>query len=1400
MTQIEEIRGLLPRCMLYDWVRLGSRLARVLRDRHHADRHDAVLVRLLERARASAALREWRAAHRPRVTYPPELPIAARKDEILELLRKHQVIVVAGETGSGKTTQIPKICLEAGLGVEARIGCTQPRRVAALSVSRRIAEELGVPWGREVGSKIRFDDRTSPQTFIKMVTDGMLLAELQDDPLLSDYNAIVIDEAHERSLNIDFLLGHLKGLLARRDDLKLVITSATIDTAAFSRAFNNAPVVEVSGRMYPVEVVYEPLDAIQEEEGERTYVDAAVQVAERILQGGAPGDILIFMPTERDIREAADRIEHRAGGRAQVIPLFGRLSSDEQQRVFTSGGPRKVVVATNIAETSLTIPGIRYVIDSGFARVSRYNPRTRTRRLPIEPISKSSANQRKGRAGRVEAGVCIRLYSEDDFNARPEFTQPEIQRSNLAEVILRMKAFHLGDVETFPFLNPPSPAAIQAGYALLHELGAIDEKRELTPLGRDLARLPIDPTLGRMLLQSQREHATRELLIIAAGLSIQDPRERPLDQQAAADAAHRRHAHPRSDFLTLLNLWNAVHDEWESLRTQNQRRKFCRRNFLSYTRMREWQDLHAQLADALEDLGPLTPLREASARRSEPSPHDGVYEAVHRSILAGLLAHIARREDRNQYRGLGNRLLSVFPGSVLHERGAGSSPGRKAQPADPRQPKTRQPQWIVAGEIVETSSVFARTLAGIDPRWVVELAPHLCRKSYVNPRWSPSAGRVLIEEITSISGLELQRRRVDYGQLEPEKATEIFIRAALVEEQLLVPADPDGDAGDPHEAGGRRKTGRWRAPSLAAATQPRIPEQYAFLEHNRRVRERIESWRTRMRRHDLRDIDDALRDFYAARLKAVSSRDALNRWIREHDGPRALFATEDDLAAGQDIRIDRAAFPDTIEVAGQPVRLAYAYAPGEEHDGVTVRVPFTLADAVSPALIEWAVPGLREAKAEELLRALPKSIRSQLQPIAPKAAEIARDFQPGGPSLLHDLALFIERRYGVRLTAAAWQREALPPHLRSRVELIGPDEKPVAAGRDLAALKEQLRRMPKPAAGESGPWRAAREKWERYDLSGWTFGDLPERIALGGAGGIPEYAWPGLEREGDLVHLKLFTTQPSARAATRTGLPRLVELALQKDVAWLRKELRSASRSLGASAGAGTPEEFEEDAWEHLRRHVFETEPPAVLSEAEFRERVEKARERLAGLPGTWLQRVRQILEVRARITARLGLSEGVAPAAAKASAPRVLKDLSQLGSLADARPAAPGAKGAGASVGPGRPELEQLAPSRFLRVTPCDRIEHLPRYLRALEIRMERAALNPPKDRERALLVAPYVEALAKLRTGPASEEKRNAIEAFRWMIEEFRVSLFAQELGTSQPVSAKRLDAELERLRFMS
>ena len=1328
-ARIEELKKLLPQCLLPDWVRLGRRLVRLLHDRHHPAHRDELLERLLDRVHASIALREERRLNVPRLNYPPDLPITARKDDIVAAIRAHQVVVVAGETGSGKTTQLPKMCLEAGLGIEAKIGCTQPRRVAALSISRRIAEELNVAWGREVGCKIRFDDHTSPHTYVKLMTDGILLAEMQGDPDLSEYNTIIIDEAHERSLNIDFLLGHLKGLLARRHDLKLIITSATIDTQLFARHFDGAPIIEVSGRLYPVQVQYQPLDAASEEQGDVSYVDAAVAAAERILYETNFGDALIFMPGERDIRETSDQLEGRLSGEAEVIPLFGRLSSGDQQRVFAPSPRRKIVIATNIAETSLTIPGIRYVIDAGLARISRYNPRTRIKRLPIEPVSQSSANQRKGRAGRVQAGVCIRLYSEEDFNARPPFTQPEIQRANLAEVILRMKAFHLGDIETFPFVQPPAPAAIANGYALLQELGALDESRELTRLGEDLARLPIDPTLGRMLLQSQHEHATSELLIIAAGLSIQDPRERPLEQKDAAVAAHRKFTDPQSDFLSLLNIWNAVHDEWDRLRTQGQRRKFCRQHFLSYLRMREWQDVYSQLHDALDDLGTLK-LNESNA----------AYDAIHRSILAGLIGHVGCLEDRNTYKSAGNRMLVVFPGSALFARAEPpKKPARRGNKPPPK-PKSNQPPWIVAGEIVETSQLFARTLAGIDPQWIFQLAPHCCKVTHQNPHWSANAGNVLVEEIVTLHGLEVQRRKVAYGNINPKDATAIFIRSALVEEDLLPSRNKPCNEADADQDEVRILT-------PLVEKKPDLPAQYRFLAHNRSVRQKIENWRTRVRNHNLSDLDQVLGEFYARHLTPVSSLPELNRLLREPGAQERLCIPEAELTGGQALQFDATAFPDAVPVGGQPVALAYAYAPGEEHDGVTFKLPFSLAQTASSALIEWAVPGLRQEMIGELLRALPKAIRKELMPFPPKVAEIVSGFQPSGHSFLQDLASFIKQRYRVEIPVSAWPADALPAHLRPRIEIVDHEHKSLGSGRDLGQLQQRLKQAKTElkTQAESAEWTRAAQRCERFGLTQWTCGDLPSRITVNEGPGLPLYGWPGLEYAEGEVNVRLFRSLDLAQVASLAGVQRLVELAIQKDLAWLEKDLRALSRYDSLYAPLGDSAALRTASLEHLKRYLLPAEPLPTLSQKDFEAAVAAARARLPGLAQQFMDRLGPVLQLRAQVQQRIGVV--VATPARRSPS---LSSLSQLGTPVSR------------VQNPLANELTNLVSPRFLEHTPYERLPHLLRYLKALLLRAERAALNPAKDLERQRQLTPYVEALKQLE-GQATPDPGRAAPTWR-------------------------------------
>jgi ATP-dependent helicase HrpA len=1320
-----------------------------------------------------------------RIEYPPELPISARADEIIAAIRDNQVLILAGETGSGKTTQIPKMCLVAGRGEAGRIACTQPRRVAATSVARRVAEELNVNFGREVGCKIRFADQTSGDTVIKFMTDGMLLAELQADPELRDYDTVIVDEAHERSLNIDFILGHLRRLRHRRPDLKIVITSATIDTEAFSKAFDGAPIIEVSGRVYPVEVIYAPLeemvgsvapngpsgDEAKAVEGNRphrqrrddiTYIDAAVEAVERVLLESSVGDVLVFLPTERDIREARDLLEGRRLGRLEIVPLFGRLTNAEQQRVFATTQARKIVLSTNIAETSLTIPGIRFVIDTGLARFSRYVPQSRTRRLPIEPVSQSSADQRKGRCGRVSDGVCIRLYSEQDFNDRPRFTQPEIQRSNLADVILRMKAFGLGDIEEFPFLNAPPTKGIRAGYALLHELGAIDDGGVLTDLGRELAHLPVDPTVGRMILQARNEKALREVLIIAAALSIQDPRERPLDEQQKADAAHRRFTQPDSDFLALLAIWEAYHDEFEAM-TLGKLRKFCTAHYLSFMRMREWRDVHAQLEDTLRERDGFTrtSIYDGVKKGQEVQLQLGTpaYAAIHRSILAGLLGNIATRTDEGDYHAAHDRRVNVFPGSTLFEKREQNRnpPGGRAPPGKPAA-KPKVARWLMAAEIMETSRLFARTCARIDPQWMLTLGAHLLKVAHSEPFWSAEAGRVLVKERRRLYNLELETRSVSYGKINPAHATEIFIREGLVGDTVTWPFD--------------------------------------FLAHNRKVRDQAETRLSRTRSSGYIDLDEAVYRFYAAQIKDVSSVGELVDFVRHQQTtkPKFLFLREEDLKPAEEAEHDAAAFPEALPVDNRVLPLAYAYQPGKAEDGVTVRVSPAEAEALTPAALDWAVPGHLPEKVELMLKTLPKEQRRDLIPLAETAQKLTRDLalisaRPKQPTLAEALAELLQPRLGVKIDASLWTTRSLPDHLRVRVEVVDAKDRVLCTSRDLAEIQTLLHGSKrevsqKAASTENGAWRAARSKWETEPAAEWKFGDLPDSVLVEERHGVPVLAYPGLKSLPGGVAVRLFATAEDAGTATRTGLEKLLELQLRHDIGWLEKDLR-ALRMIGALAVTlVSMDQLQADALEGIRRWVcdasrmkggaaapngpsrdvpraVEGNRPYQLTATAFTQAVAQAKQDLRGLVpklGDWLKEAFNL---------RLELETHAQPYPGQAQ------------------------------------DLAALLPPDFLRTMPFERVKHLPRYLRGMKVRADRWKRDAAKDASRAAELAPFVTAVRRptvavgLPREGSGRKAPSAVEAgenLRWLVEEFRVSLFAQELGTAEPVSAVRLQRLME------
>jgi ATP-dependent helicase HrpA len=1313
-----------------------------------------------------------------RLEFPPELPISARAEEITAAIAAHPVVILAGETGSGKTTQIPKMCLAAGRGTHGRIACTQPRRVAALSVSRRVADELNVAWGREVGCKIRFNDETTRDTVVKFLTDGMLLAEVQGDPLLREYDTIIIDEAHERSLNIDFLLGHLRTLRYKRPELKIVITSATIDTEAFSQAFDGAPIIQVEGRTYPVEVIYAPLDALGSDaaEGDEReskaealhYIDGTVEAVDRILHESNAGDALVFLPSERDIREVRDLLEGRRLRDCELVPLFGRLSNAEQQRVFAPTQRRKIILATNIAETSLTIPGIRFVVDTGLARISRYSPQARTRRLPIEPVSQSSADQRKGRSGRVADGVCIRLYSETDYQERPRFTQPEIQRANLADVILRMKAFGLGDIERFPFINMPAAKSIRAGYALLEELGALETcragspdpaaptapdadrrgqetppyNRQLTPIGRELARLPVDPTVGRMILQARAEKAVREVVIIAAGLSIQDPRERPLDKQQQADAAHRRFRHPDSDFLTLLNIWETYHDEFENL-SQARLRRFCRDHFLSYTRMREWRDIHTQLMDVLKERDDfkLTSAFHGLKTVDDTTTAFGTppFRAIHRSILAGLLGNIAMFDEQNgNYKATHDRRVNLFPGSVLFKR---EEPRKRSADNAPKKTGGKPPRWIMAAEIMETSRLYARTSARLDPLWALDLGSHLVRVAHSEPFWNVDSGRVMVKQRTRLYGLELESRAVSYGKINPAHATEIFIREGLVNDTVTFPLD--------------------------------------FIAHNRKVRENVEAILTRTRDAGYLNLDEAAYRFYAHHLSSapetqnsepktqnpISSVPELIDLVRERRAtePRFLMMEPDDLRDPDALEHDTESFPAALPLENAALPLNYAYKPGQADDGVTLDVNVREAEALTPAALDWAVPGHLEPKVEHYLRALPKELRRAFVPLAETAKSLAaqvaqRDRLTGRrESLIEALAFQIAERFRVAIDPSVWIDKPPPEHLRVRVRVLDDRGRELAASRELSEIRAALHAEKREASAtiahaEPEVWRRARAKHEQPPADAWTFGDIPDRVLVTEQAGVPVHAFPALTVEKDGVARRLFKTPETAHAQMQAGVSRLLELQLSRELGWLERDMR-ALREVGPLAATLAPlATLQAQAFASLRRWLTAADRvqpvDGTYTSNAFATALTKAQSDLRGLVPRLVELLREILALRQSLLTHAQLYPGLDT------------DLARL-------------------VGPD-----------FLVTTPYSQLAHFPRYLKAMKLRADRWRQNPAKDAERAAQLAPYVKAAAA-RRGHAADA-----EAFRWLVEEFRVSLFAQELGTSLPVSAAKLDRALAAL----
>ena len=1227
--------------------------------------------------------------------YPAGLPITERRQEIVEAIRASQVVVITGETGSGKSTQIPKMCLEAGQGGDRLIGCTQPRRIAAITLARRVAEELGA-WGASaVGYKIRFQDRTARTTRIKFMTDGILLAEAQRDRLFRAYDTIIVDEAHERTLNIDFLLGLLKRVLPERPDLKVVVTSATIDPQRFSEAFGGAPVIEVSGRTYPVDVWYRPLEGSEGRDCEVSHVDQAVEAVDdlRAVWGaGDRGDILVFMPTESDVRETAQRLEERRYPHTLVLPLFGRMAASDQQRIFQLTPEDRIIVATNVAETSLTIPRIRYVIDSGLARISQYNARSRTQGLPVLPISQASADQRKGRCGRVEAGVCIRLYSREDYENRPRFTPPEILRSNLAEVILRMLALKLGSIQDFPFIDAPSPAAVKDGFSVLRELGAVDEHRRLTRRGRIMARLQLDPRLSRMLLQAREEGALKEVKVIVAALSMQDPRERPMDLEAQADAAHAPFRDRRSDFLTLLNIWREVWGESADKRSQGRLRRYCTDHFLSYRRMREWKDIHDEITDILDELGGFQPGQEPAG-----------YDAIHRSILSGYLSHVCMRKEKNQYLCSKGRQAMLFPGSGLFNRGGG---------------------WVVAAELVLTNRLYARTAADIEPSWVEELGRHLCRYSRSDPHWEKERGEVVAFERVTLYGLPVvERRKVSYGRIQPEEARAIFIRSALVRGEL---------------------SGR-----------------FAFLEHNQALMRRIEELENKARRRDLLVDEETVFQFYDRRLPAVWDQRSLERFVLKEGGDRTLRMREEDLLqTSPDFEVLQR-YPDALDCGDLRLPLHYAFKPGHAEDGVTVKVTVHALNRLAPEPFEWGVPGGLEEKILTLLKGLPKGLRKRLVPVNETARRVAEALDFGKGSFLVELGRTLERLTGVRVSVEQWDVRSLPDHLRMRYAVVDDRGSVLAEGRDFQELR-------KTAGGRHDDelWERGRKRWEKEDLPLWDFGDVPQSVELGAdALGVMRYAYPALILEGRRLSLRLFEDIGGAGRRNRETLMGLYQLAFEAELRQLRRQWVFPKEPASAVFFMGTLEEANARLVEYVLRELFDLHGSQTADRRRFQETVQRYRGCL-GIEGQKL--VSEVYEVIGqREAARRDLERFRRLSGLNV---RLADELRQLDR-----------------------ELEELVPADFLSRYRRSVMQALPHILKALAIRGARLYASPEKDRRKRELVAVHETRRNEMEAVCRSEgcdTDVEMLEEYRWMLEEWKVAVFAPEVKTRFRVSSKGLE----------
>ncbi len=1335
--RISQLDQQLSQCMLADRFPLRRRLQQARDALKQGKNVDTSLVAIADKVLASQQRMQARLATLPRPEYPEALPVSGKKEEIAAAIAKHQVVIVCGETGSGKTTQLPKICLELGRGVAGLIGHTQPRRIAARSVASRIAQELNSPLGEVVGFKVRFNDKLSERTYVKLMTDGILLAETQSDKFLNGYDTIIIDEAHERSLNIDFLLGYLKQLLPKRPDLKVIVTSATIDADRFSNHFEGAPVIEVSGRTYPVEIRYRPLGNkttmvavevpvddglddidrfaqdlmgikrkpprtetrwLEEDEEEEVMEDAILDTAEDLLRLG-DGDILVFLPGEREIRDTADHLRKYQGrspklNSIEVLPLFARLSIEDQQKIFRPSGQRRIVLATNVAETSLTVPGIKYVIDAGLARVNRYSPRAKVEQLQIEKISQAAAKQRAGRCGRVSNGICVRLYSEQDFNQRPAFTDPEILRSSLASVILRMADLRLGDVAEFPFLEAPSARLINDGYQLLQELGAVTERREITELGRQMARLPLDPRVARMILAAKKESCLREILIIASVLSMQDPRERPMDKREAADQAHAKFKADDSDFMSYLKLWDWYDQAFKTKKSNRELLNQCHQHFLSFLRLKEWRELHQQLLEMVEEM---------DYKRNDAAAS---YAQVHKALLSGLLGNIGFKDgDSETYAGARGIRFTIAPGSAL---------------------KKSRPKWVIAAELVDTTKLYARVVAKIDPDWIEPIANEggsrdLTQSDYSDPRWDRKTAQVVAWERVSLYGLTIvPKRRVHYGPIQPTESREIFIREALA--------------------------------NMAFDTRA------AFFEANRSLIAEVEALEHKARRQDVLVDEYQLFAFYDKVVPPIAdpyriyNGAAFEKWRQdaEKSNPKVLYLTRDSLMRHGASAITEVQFPEQLTIDGETVPLKYRFEPGHVLDGVTATIPLALLNQLDAAVTEWLVPGMVRDKVTALIKALPKTLRRVCVPV-PDFVTAFLEKNTATSALLPALAAFIQQKTGLKLKPEEFDLSSLALHHLMNFSVVDEKGRELGMGRDWQLLKKQL------GSAAQLTFRTGSPDIEKSGLKQWDFGDLPQTLTFS-KDGRQLTGYPGLEDHLESVAVKLFDTPEAAAISHRKGVCRLMRFELKEQIKQLEKGLPGFNQYALLLRAIMNPEQLREDMLQCIADRAFIAEDELPRTNAAFMQLKARARTRLPAVTESLTRQAQLIANEYQPLVTQL---QKLSPVTQK-----IKRDCEQ--------------------------QLQHLLYPGFFSQTPWEQLPHLPRYLKGLKMRMDKYPTSIERD-------ARHTQALAQLeqRWQQKIEQLRKAhlpvttqLQDFAWQLQELRVSLFAQELRTPYPVSVKRLE----------